>query len=203
MSKWIGEGEKMVKTLFAVARYYQPTVIFIDEIDSILSKRTDSDSDNGTRRIKTEFLVQLDGASTNGSDQILVVGATNRPQEIDDAVRRRLVKKLYIPLPEGKARIEIVQNLLKDLKNDLESKDLEYIEQQTEGFSGADMKSLCQEASLNPIREQKDIRNIAVSDLRPISKMDFELALESTRPSVSQEDLKQYEEWNALFGSTK
>eukprot|EP01080_Neovahlkampfia_damariscottae_P011178 gene11178-3999_t len=203
MSKWIGEGEKLVKTLFAVARYYQPTVIFIDEIDSILSKRTDSDSDNGTRRVKTEFLVQLDGASTTGNDQILVVGATNRPQEIDDAVRRRLVKKLYIPLPDGKARVQIVRNLLKDQKNDLNDSDYDKIENETGGFSGADMKSLCQEAALNPIRELTDIRNVNLEDLRPITCSDFMLGLESTRPSVSQDDLKQYEEWNQKFGSTK
>lgn len=95
-SKWVGEGEKMVRALFAVARCQQPAVIFIDEIDSLLSQRGDSEHES-SRRIKTEFLVQLDGAATSSEDRILVVGATNRPQEIDEAARRRLVKRLYIP----------------------------------------------------------------------------------------------------------
>ena len=87
-SKWIGEGEKMVRALFAVARVHQPSVVFIDEIDSLLSQRSESEHE-ASRRIKTEFLVQLDGATTEGDERILVVGATNRPQELDEAARRR------------------------------------------------------------------------------------------------------------------
>ena len=87
-SKWIGEGEKMVRALFAVARVHQPSVVFIDEIDSLLSQRSESEHE-ASRRIKTEFLVQLDGATTEGEERILVVGATNRPQELDEAARRR------------------------------------------------------------------------------------------------------------------
>lgn len=89
----------MVRALFSVARVHQPAVIFIDEIDSLLSQRSDSEHES-SRRIKTEFLVQLDGATTDNEERILVIGATNRPQELDEAARRRLVKRLYIPLPE-------------------------------------------------------------------------------------------------------
>lgn len=74
-------------------------MIFIDEVDSLLSQRSDTEHES-SRRIKTEFLVQLDGASTAEEDRILLVGATNRPQELDEAARRRFVKRLYIPLPE-------------------------------------------------------------------------------------------------------
>lgn len=89
-SKWVGEGEKMVRALFAVARAHQPSVIFIDEIDSLLSQRTDGENE-ATRRIKTEFLVQFDGCGTSDQDRILMVGATNRPHEIDEAARRRYI----------------------------------------------------------------------------------------------------------------
>jgi SpoVK/Ycf46/Vps4 family AAA+-type ATPase len=89
-SKWIGEGEKTVRALFAVARAKQPSFIFIDEIDSILSSRS-SEEHESTRRLKNEFLVQFDGALTLADDRITVMGATNRPQDLDDAARRRLV----------------------------------------------------------------------------------------------------------------
>ena len=112
----VGEGEKMVRTLFAVAATRsvsiavaccgwwvvlthrgcgQPAVIFIDEVDSLLTARTENDNES-SRRIKTEFLVQLDGAKTSAETQILVIGATNRPQELDEAARRRFVKRLYV-----------------------------------------------------------------------------------------------------------
>mmetsp|Transcript_3395 Transcript_3395/g.3350 ORF Transcript_3395/g.3350 Transcript_3395/m.3350 type:complete len:152 (-) Transcript_3395:315-770(-) len=99
-SKWVGEGEKMVRTMFAIAAIHQPSVVFIDEIDSLLCSRNESDMES-SRRIKTEFLIQLDGANTflGENGRILIIGATNRPDDLDEAVRRRLVKKLYIPLP--------------------------------------------------------------------------------------------------------
>ena len=79
----------MVRALFAVARILQPSVIFVDEIDSLLSSRSEGEVD-ASRKIKTEFLVQMDGASTDGNDRLLLIGATNRPQELDEAMRRRL-----------------------------------------------------------------------------------------------------------------
>merc|ERR1719384_3048326 len=102
-SNWVGEGEKMVRALFAVAKVHEPSVIFIDEIDSLLTSRCEGEHES-SRKMKTEFLVQLDGASSVGQERILVVGATNRPQELDDAARRRLVKRLYVPLPDETAR---------------------------------------------------------------------------------------------------
>jgi fidgetin-like protein 1 len=102
-SKWIGEGEKLVRTLFAVAAYREPSVVFIDEIDSLLTQRK-ADENEASRRIKTEFLVQLDGTNGSHGERVLVIGATNRPHELDDAARRRFVKRLYIPLPEAPDR---------------------------------------------------------------------------------------------------
>ncbi|XP_074502908.1 fidgetin-like protein 1 [Sebastes fasciatus] len=200
-SKWVGEGEKMVRALFAIARCHQPAVIFIDEIDSLLSQRTDGEHDS-SRRIKTEFLVQLDGAATAAEDRILVVGATNRPQEIDEAARRRLAKRLYIPLPEAAARRQIVINLMTQEKNHLGEQELESVVAATEGFSGADMTQLCREAALGPIRsiQLSDIATIAADQVRPILYIDFQEALKTVRPSVSSKDLELYENWNQTFG---
>ncbi|XP_067277024.1 fidgetin-like protein 1 [Pseudorasbora parva] len=200
-SKWVGEGEKMVRALFAIARCHQPAVIFIDEIDSLLSQRTDGEHDS-SRRIKTEFLVQLDGAATSAEDRILVVGATNRPQEIDEAARRRLAKRLYIPLPEAEARRQIVTNLMYREKSQLGADEMENVVQGTEGFSGADMTQLCREAALGPIRSicLSDIATITAEQVRPILYSDFQDALKTVRPSVSSKDLELYEEWNKTFG---
>ncbi|CAH6999043.1 fidgetin-like protein 1 [Phodopus roborovskii] len=203
-SKWVGEGEKMVRALFAVARCHQPAVIFIDEIDSLLSQRGDGEHES-SRRIKTEFLVQLDGATTSSEDRILVVGATNRPQEIDEAARRRLVKRLYIPLPEASARKQIVVNLMSKEPCCLSDEEIELVVQQSDGFSGADMTQLCREASLGPIRSlhTADIATISPDQVRPIAYIDFENAFKTVRPSVSPKDLELYENWNETFGCGK
>ncbi|KAM6318935.1 fidgetin-like protein 1 [Aegotheles albertisi] len=200
-SKWVGEGEKMVRALFAVARCQQPAVIFIDEIDSLLSQRGEGEHES-SRRIKTEFLVQLDGATTSSEDRILVVGATNRPQEIDEAARRRLVKRLYIPLPEASARKQIVTRLMSKEHCSLNEEEIELIVKKSEGFSGADMTQLCREASLGPIRslQSMDIATIMPDQVRPIAFLDFESAFRTVRPSVSSKDLELYEAWNQTFG---
>ncbi|XP_021502848.1 fidgetin-like protein 1 [Meriones unguiculatus] len=203
-SKWVGEGEKMVRALFAVARCQQPAVIFIDEIDSLLSQRGDGEHES-SRRIKTEFLVQLDGATTSSEDRILVVGATNRPQEIDEAARRRLVKRLYIPLPEASARKQIIVNLMSKEQCCLSDEETELVVQQSDGFSGADMTQLCREASLGPIRSlhTADIATISPDEVRPITYIDFENAFRTVRPTVSPKDLELYEKWNETFGCGK
>jgi SpoVK/Ycf46/Vps4 family AAA+-type ATPase len=198
-SKWIGEGEKMVRALFAVARCKQPSVIFIDEIDSILCQRKEDESE-ASRRIKTEFLVQFDGAATDAKDRILVIGATNRPQELDEAARRRLVKRIYIPLPDSEARKSIICNLLAGHAHTLNEEDFCRILETCEGYSGSDMHALCREAVMQPIRAVSDIQNIQVDDVRPINCEDFMKAFKQIRPSVSQKDLEGFISWNASFG---
>lgn len=202
-SKWVGEGEKMVRAMFAVARCHQPAVVFIDEIDSLLSQRSDGEHE-ASRRIKTEFLIQLDGAATLSDERILVIGATNRPQEIDEAARRRFVKRLYIPLPEGEARKHIVLNLLSQQTFQLSEAELDAIQLQSEGYSGSDMSYLCKEAALGPIRSMPfgDIENITADQVRPIMYEDFEAAFHQVRASVSDKDLDLYLEWDKMFGST-
>lgn len=131
-SKWVGEGEKMVRALFAVARCLQPSVVFIDEIDSLLTQRVDGEHDS-TRRMKTEFLVQFDGVSSGADDRLLIVGATNRPQELDEAARRRFTKRLYVPLPDEVARKQIIQSLMAKAKSGLTDNCIDYVVNKTEG----------------------------------------------------------------------
>lgn len=199
-SKWIGQGEKLVRTLFAVASVKQPSVIFIDEIDSLLTQRS-SEENEASRRMKTEFLVQLDGAGTKAKDIILVVGATNRPQELDEAARRRFVKRLYIPLPSFEARLDLVSRLLKDNKNDLTDENKTFIAESSKGYSGADVRALCTEAAMGPIRNCTDIRTMNAESVRPINLDDFKEALRGVRSSVAVKDLAFYKEWNEEFGS--
>ncbi|KAL1138035.1 hypothetical protein AAG570_009730 [Ranatra chinensis] len=201
-SKWIGDGEKMVRALFAVARCHQPAVVFIDEIDSLLSQRSESEHES-SRRIKTEFLVQLDGASTGEEDRILIIGATNRPQELDEAARRRLVKRLYIPLPDNEARKQLVTNLMRSERNDLIESQIEEIAELTDGYSGADMKNLCQEACLGPIRSiaASQMFQISADSVRPVNIEDFKSALRRVRSSVSTKDLEIYKMWDQQYGS--
>merc|ERR1712137_103159 len=137
-SKYVGEGEKMVRALFTVARCYpsEMKVIFIDEVDSLLTQRSENDIE-ASRRIKTEFLVQMDGAGQDPEERILVVGATNRPQEIDEAARRRFMKRLYIPLPGKTARKQMMLNLLRDQNHRLTDEDLEEMAVKTKGYSGS------------------------------------------------------------------
>eukprot|EP00808_Paulinella_micropora_P009487 g39982.t1 len=199
-SKWHGQGEKLVRCLFAVAAEHQPAIIFIDEIDSLLSQRSDSEFE-GSRRLKTEFLVQLDGAATSENDRILVVGATNRPQELDEAARRRLVKRLYVPLPESQARRDLILNLLRKERHDMSEEHIADVVAKTDGYSGADLRALCTEAAYGPIRSVNDISSLDTNNVRPIGHQDFLQGLSMVRASVSSSDLKQYLVWNNQFGS--
>ncbi|XP_020245818.1 fidgetin-like protein 1 [Asparagus officinalis] len=204
-SKWIGEGEKLVRALFGVACCRQPAVIFVDEIDSLLSQRKSDGEHESSRRLKTQFLIEMEGFD-NGSEQILLIGATNRPQELDEAARRRLTKRLYIPLPSSEARAWIVRNLLeKDGLFRLSEDDTQSICKLTEGYSGSDMKNLVKDASMGPLREALrqgiEITQLKKEDMRPVTLQDFEDALQEVRPSVSLNELGAYEEWNKQFGS--
>ncbi|TGZ67512.1 hypothetical protein CRM22_004754 [Opisthorchis felineus] len=201
-SKWVGEGEKMVRALFAIARINQPAVIFIDEVDSLLTQRSEMEHES-SRRIKTEFLVQLDGVSTGGDERLLFVGATNRPQELDEAARRRFVKRLYIPLPDRPARKQIVVHLFRQQRHSMAPNEFDLIADKTQGYSGADMANLCREAAMGPIRSlsPEAIQRIACDEVRPVVLADFESALNHVRASVSSGDLQHYLKWNKQYGS--
>ncbi|KAL4430384.1 hypothetical protein ABPG77_002190 [Micractinium sp. CCAP 211/92] len=198
-SRWHGDAEKLVRALFRAAARNQPSVIFIDEIDSILSERSSSEHE-ASRRLKTEFLVQFDGVA-GSSDRVVVIGATNRPWELDDAVRRRLPKRVCVSLPDAAARLAIVQQLLSGQRHELSSSDLRRVVACTDGYSGSDLAALCKEAAMLPIRELGPaIRHTPADRVRPIRLCDFEAAIRAIKPSVSRDQLRRFDEWTREYG---
>ena len=117
MSKWVGDSERLMRHLFSLAAIYSPSIIFIDEIDSMLTARSSSENE-AARRVKTEFLVQLDGVGSS-QGRILVIGATNRPFDLDEAALRRMTKRIYIGLPDLPAREAQLTKMIQSIKNNI------------------------------------------------------------------------------------
>ena len=203
-SKWVGEAEKLVRTLFALAEERAPSVVFIDEIDSILSARSSAEHE-ASRRLKTEFLVQMDGAGSDGARRVVVLGATNRPEELDEAVRRRLVKRIYIPLPDAPARESLLKRTLDGAPAALPPAALQKLVAATDGYSGSDLAALCREAALAPLREvpPEKLATMPASKVRPIGYRDFEAAMRVIRPSVDSQQLKHFIDWDNQFGAAR
>jgi len=151
VSKWLGESEKLVKNLFQMARENKPSIIFIDEIDSLVSSRSDNESE-AARRIKTEFLVQMQGVGVD-NDGVLVLGATNIPWVLDSAIRRRFERRIYIPLPEAPARESLFRLHLGDTKNTISQTDFRELGHITERYSGADVGIAVRDALMEPVRK--------------------------------------------------
>jgi SpoVK/Ycf46/Vps4 family AAA+-type ATPase len=174
-----------VRTLFQLAKIRAPSVIFIDEIDSLLCSRSENENES-SRRIKTEFLVQIDGARSSDTDQILLIGATNRPEEIDEAARRRLIKRLYISLPGSQARLHLINKAISNdtkqggSKYQISQPEVQEIVERTKGYSAADMHNLMAETSLAPLREV-DILTACADQLRPVNYKDFLESLRNVR----------------------
>jgi vacuolar protein-sorting-associated protein 4 len=223
----MGESERLVKSLFDMARKTKPAVIFIDEIDSLMSSRSEGENE-ATRRIKTEFLVQMQGVGKD-DEGILVLGATNIPWDLDPAVRRRFQKKIYISLPDETARyVMFTLNLGNDTPNCITEDELKEMAGLTEGYSGSDISTLTQDAIFEPIRrcqsarffkkEEKWYVPCSPSDdgafkmslnqipepelLKPpdVCKDDFIKAMSKIKPTVSQFDLKKQEQFTLEFG---
>ncbi|PNH11007.1 Spastin [Tetrabaena socialis] len=202
-SKWVGEGEKMVRALFETAAARQPAIIFMDEVDSLLSSRGKAGESEATRRLLTEFLVQFDGVGGSGRERVVVVGATNRPQELDDAVRRRFTKRIYVPLPDASGRMAVLVHLLKGQAHRLNRADLDIIVRATAGYSASDLAALCKEAAMAPLRELAPSRlaSVPANELRPIGGRDFAAALEVVRPSVNAATLRAFEDFTREYGT--
>ena len=168
-SKWLGEGEKLVKALFSVARHIQPTIIFIDEIDALLSERRSGEHE-GVRRIKTEFLLQFEGMTTGSGERIVVVAATNRPQELDDAALRRFTKRVYVRMPDVETRTKLITQLLTKQGSPLTSKEISRVVGMTEGYTCSDITNLARDAALAPVREfsTAQLATIQPQDIRQI-----------------------------------
>ncbi|OEU16919.1 AAA-domain-containing protein, partial [Fragilariopsis cylindrus CCMP1102] len=208
-SKWHGEGEKLLKTLFQVARAAAPSIIFVDEMDALLSSRKSEGEHEASRRFKTEFMTNLDGIVKNGGGggggeeengkNLLVIAATNCPWDIDSAVLRRFPRRIYIPLPESTTRKALLKKLLEKAgESDMTKDDIKVIIKRLSGFSGSDIASIASEASFGPIRSLGGIDAIQAcksSDIRPIQRQDFDVAIDQATKSVSKSLLKQYDEW--------
>lgn len=212
-SKWYGESEKLVRALFQVAKAKAPSIIFVDEIDSLLGKRSGDGDDDTSRRLKNEFLVQwsdLSKAAAGRVDdddepppRVLVLAATNLPWAIDEAARRRFVRRQYIPLPEPDTRLAHFKKLLKNTKNSLTDEDMTKLVELTEGYSGSDITSLAKDAAIWPIRELgSKMLNLKEIEIRPMNLQDFERSMKNIRPSVNKEGLEKFEEWAREFGSS-
>ena len=223
-SKWRGESEKLVRILFEMSRFYAPTTIFIDEVDSLCSKRGEGNEGDGSRRVKAELLVQMEGVNSNTSaganeksDEdkrkiVTVMAATNRPWDLDDALRRRFEKRVYIPLPNEKGRLQLFNLNLKKIEVD---KNINYdkLVKLTDGYSGADISNVCREASFMPMRREllankgrkiEDLVNdqeFRAKIRAAISMPDFEKAIGNISKSVSAKDLEVYDKWTKEFSS--
>ncbi|KAJ3729399.1 P-loop containing nucleoside triphosphate hydrolase protein [Lentinula raphanica] len=188
-NKWFGESNKLVAGLFSLARKVQPSIIFIDEIDSFLRERSSGDHEV-TAMMKAEFMTLWDGLLSS-TDRILVLGATNRPNDIDSAIFRRLPKRFAVTLPDFGQRMKIFKLMLKDvsLSSDLS---LEFLAQASEGLSGSDLKELCRGAAMVPVREYMR-ENLSNGEVltdeqlknfkpRPVTLQDFLGSFENSGP---------------------
>uniref|UniRef100_A0A6T6LZ62 AAA+ ATPase domain-containing protein n=1 Tax=Rhodosorus marinus TaxID=101924 RepID=A0A6T6LZ62_9RHOD len=235
ISKWQGESEKLVRELFKMARENKPSIIFIDEIDSLASSRSDQESESA-RRVKTEFLIQMQGVG-NDSGGVLVLGATNIPWGLDSAIRRRFEKRVYIPLPDERARGRMFEVHLGPTLHSLTSQDFIELGKKSDGYSGSDINNVVRDAIMQPVRTlqnaqfftaemvtdektgeqvekwkpcspgepnavQKTLHDVPSGRLvvPGITRFDFDKALMSVRPSVSDEDIALHIKFTEDFG---
>eukprot|EP00038_Savillea_parva_P019893 m.29531 g.29531 ORF g.29531 m.29531 type:complete len:516 (+) comp4603_c0_seq1:32-1579(+) len=210
-SKYRGESEKLVRLLFEMARFHAPTTIFIDEIDSICSARGGSTEHEASRRVKSELLVQMDGvdgALGDAAKIVMVLAATNFPWQIDEALRRRLEKRIYIELPDVEARKALLTINLKEvtLADDV---DIDAAALKMDGYSGADITNVCRDASMMAMRraikgkKPDEIRAMSKEDMdQPTTMEDLMEALSRVQTSVGKEDLEKYKAWMEEYGAT-
>ena len=232
-SKWHGQSEKLVRILFQMARYYSPSTIFFDEVDAIAGSRGAANEHESSRRVKTELLTQMDGIAGasdagDGADAkegeevvepkkvtVIVLAATNMPWDIDDAMRRRLEKRIYIPLPDSEGRRELFRINLKGTEVDA-GIDLDALAALSEGYSGADVANVCRDAAMMSVRRlmeaarkqglrKEEMQNMLKEQKlalhTAVSQKDFEEALSKVNRSVSDGDLERYAKWMEEYGS--
>ena len=198
-SKWVGESEKTVKSLFKVAYKKVPSIIFIDEIDSILSKRSGSENE-ATKRLKTEFLIQFDGLGSNTNARLLVIAATNRPMDLDEALLRRLPKRVYCgPLDEN-GRFEFIKKVINRVETQLSDDDIRDIAKRTNDYSNSDLMEMCREAAYQPVRELSMEEILKIKKFRSLGKEDLIKAVQKIRGTLSKKVRDELQKWNEQFG---
>ncbi|XP_061496281.1 katanin p60 ATPase-containing subunit A-like 2 [Rhineura floridana] len=214
VSKWRGDSEKLVKVLFELARYHAPSTIFLDELESVMSQRgtAPGGEHEGSLRMKTELLVQMDGLARS-DDLVFVLAASNLPWELDYAMLRRLEKRILVDLPNKEARQAMVQHWLPPVSNSggIELRtELNYalLSQEMEGYSGSDIKLVCKEAAMRPVRKifsalenhQPDSGSLPVIQLDTVTTEDFLDVITHTKPSAKNLS-KKYTDWQKEFES--
>ncbi|OHT17596.1 ATPase, AAA family protein [Tritrichomonas foetus] len=209
VSKWRGDSEKLIRVLFELARYHAPSTIFIDELDAVMSKRSSQDEHEASRRMKTEFLIQMDGLVQSDA-LVFVLAASNFPFDLDPALLRRLEKRILVPLPEEESRKAMFESFLTP---DIAAPGLDYSEfaKRTEGYSGSDVRLVCKEAAMQPLRRlmnnlQEEYGDSYLDEVLPtevkldlITREDVLVALDRTSASDAY-DTKKYEQWQNKFG---
>ena len=199
-SKYLGESEKLVRALFELAFEKEPSVVFIDEIESILCKRSDSENE-AMKRLKTEFLIQFDGVGSSADAKVLIIGATNRPFDLDPAVVRRLPKRVYVgPFNEVEKK-GFIKTIIQQNECTITDSQFEQIAKMCTNYSNSDLKELCREAAYEPLRELTGDKLKGVTKLRAIKYEDFEKALKKVRGTLTKDVLKELEVWNSQFGA--
>ena len=251
ISKWQGESERLVRNLFEMARESNSagrSIIFIDEVDSLCGSRSEGENDS-SRRVKTEFLVQMDGVG-KVEGGVLVLGATNVPWDLDAAIRRRFEKRIHLPLPSAAARTSMLKLNVDDTPNNLSDMDYEELGKDTNGASGSDLEVMTKEALMEPLRRCVQARQFIVEETGnyvpcqnfpnchrcppklstdspgqdytcelcgaqrltlwevppenleapPVTIGDFRKVMGHAFSTVSNEELKRFEEWTAQFG---
>ena len=199
-SKYLGESEKLVRALFQLAYEMQPSVVFIDEIESILSKRKEDEND-AMKRLKTEFLIQFDGVGSSEENRVLIIGATNRPFDLDPAVIRRLPKRVYVGPFNDEDKKGFIKKIITQNKCNISDEEFMKIAKMCNNYSNSDLKELCREAAYEPLRELNSSSLKKVSELRPITFDDFNKAVRKVRGTLTEGILKQLEKWNQDFGA--
>ncbi|MBA0656310.1 hypothetical protein Goklo_008677 [Gossypium klotzschianum] len=205
-SKWFGDAEKLTKALFSFASKLAPVIIFVDEVDSLLGARGGGFEHEATRRMRNEFMAAWDGLRSKDSQRILILGATNRPFDLDDAVIRRLPRRIYVDLPDAGNRMKILKIFLAQ-ENIGCNFSFEELANATEGYSGSDLKNLCIAAAYRPVQElleeeNKGGKNDAAGVLRPLNLDDFIQSKAKVGPSVAYDaaSMNELRKWNEQYG---
>jgi katanin p60 ATPase-containing subunit A1 len=192
-----------------MARHYAPSTIFFDEIDAIGSARGSGQEHEASLRVKSELLVQMDGVAASTSDKlVIVIAATNFPWMLDEALRRRLEKRIYIPLPDDLGRRELLNINLRTVKI-ADDVDLEEIQQKCAGYSGADLTNVCRDASMMSMRKCiagksiEEIKSLSTEDMdKPVTRADFLEAISNVASSVNADQIAMQENWKTEFGAS-
>ncbi|XP_019451943.1 PREDICTED: uncharacterized protein LOC109354045 [Lupinus angustifolius] len=205
-SKWFGDAEKLTKALFSFASKLAPVIIFVDEVDSLLGARGGALEHEATRRMRNEFMAAWDGLRSKENQRILILGATNRPFDLDDAVIRRLPRRIYVDLPDAENRMKILRIVLAQ-ENLIPGFEYDKLAKLTEGYSGSDLKNLCIAAAYRPVQElreeeKKGISNGTPSVLRPLNVDDFVESKAKVGPSVAYDatSMNELRKWNDMYG---